>query len=67
MKKGDKVKLIENPTDAQDNWGGNSSHKLLDPKKIYTVLETEVHSWHTKVRLVEVEAVFNSVIFDIIE
>jgi len=67
MKKGDRVKLSKNASDDADRWGNNHSHKLLSPKKIYTVLETEVHSWHTKVRLNEIEGVFNSVIFDIVE
>jgi len=60
---GDWVKLIDNPSDDQDRWGGNSSHKLLVPNSIYTVEDIEPHSWHTKIKLKEINGYFNSVIF----
>lgn len=53
--------------DFQVNQGtGNDDPRgVLTEGEIYTVLKTEVHSWHTKVRLVEFpEQKFNSASFE---
>ena len=44
--------------------GSGDDPKLLDPNKTYNVIEFEVHSWHTLVRIEGFEdKQFNSVIF----
>jgi len=64
MKKGAKVIFIE-ATDEQINWGSNDDPRtLLSLEKVYEIASVEVHSWHTKIRLVGLEQYkFNSVHF----
>ncbi len=65
---GDRVEYDGEATDAQVQWGSNADpRKLLTPGAQYTVKYVEVHSWHTKVRLVGVPGEFNSVHFRLIE
>ena len=42
-------------TEGQVNWGGNDDPRTagLVPDGIYTIANTETHSWHTKIELVE--------------
>ena len=66
MEKGTKVKY-EGANDAQVNWGSNNDDPrgVLTEGEVYTVLSAEVHSWHTKIRLVEFpEYKFNSASFE---
>lgn len=53
-------------TDAQVSWGGcDDPRGLLEEGHLYTVLEKDVHTWHTKIELVEFPGMyFNSVCFD---
>ena len=49
---------------AQVKWGGGSDPRtVLEEGATYLVDFVEVHSWHTKVKLVGVEGLFNSVCF----
>jgi hypothetical protein len=51
-------------TDEQVRWGGNDDPRgLLTEGQTYTVEKTEVHSWHTKIKLSGVAGWFNSVCF----
>jgi len=51
--------------DAQVAWGGNDDPRgVLTEGEIYEVQSMDVHSWHTKVRLVGFDGVFNSVCFE---
>ena len=56
-------------TIGQIRWGGNDDPRdLLILNEIYTVKETEIHTWHTKYILEEHPSLkFNSVCFDIVE
>ena len=64
LEPGDVVVYDGNACDAQVNWGSNADpRKLLTPGGRYIVRDVEVHSWHTKLRLVGVEGQFNSVHF----
>ena len=65
-KPGTKVKFVEKPTTA---YGVNLADvNLLVPGNIYTIDHTEIHSFHTKVYLIEIPKVpFNSVWFDGVE
>ena len=52
----------------QINWGGNDDpNKHLLVGETYEVEDVEVHSWHTKIKLVGFEGVFNSSSFDVLE
>jgi len=52
-------------TDEQVRWGGNDDPRtVLEEGQEYEVEEKEVHSWHTKIKLVGVEGKFNSVCFE---
>ena len=52
-KKGTKVKVV-NFDEKIMNWGGNDNPAdYLKIGNVYTVLKTEIHSWHTKVYLKE--------------
>jgi hypothetical protein len=58
--KGTKVVCVNQSKDTA-NWGSNSNPELLEIGKVYTVDHTEIHSWHTKVYLVELPGYkFNS-------
>jgi hypothetical protein len=49
----------------QEQWGGNDNPeaKGLIVGNIYEVEKTEVHTWHTKMFLKEIDGKFNSVCF----
>ena len=53
-------------TEEQINWGGNDDpREILEIDKQYTVDHKEIHSWHTKIYLVEFpEHKFNSICFE---
>jgi len=52
-------------TDAQVRWGGNSDPGgVLIEGRVYTVEHTDVHTWHTKIKLVGIDGWFNSVCFE---
>ena len=53
----------------QINWGNNDDPRgLLHEGNIYTVKRTEVHSWHTKIELMEHPGkVFNDASFDYVQ
>lgn len=59
----DKV-IYEGATDAQVSWGNNDDPRgVLIEGQEYEVAERDVHSYHTKIRLVGIEGRFNSVCF----
>jgi hypothetical protein len=59
-----KVRYI-GASDEQVRWGGNDDPRgILMERDTYEVEEREVHSWHTKLRLVGIEGSFNSVCFE---
>jgi len=50
--------------DDQVRWGGNSDPRgILVEGNTYEVEDYEIHSWHTKLKLVGVDGKFNSVCF----
>lgn len=53
-------------SDEQARWGGcNDPRMYLDVGEILEVVDTEVHSWHTKIMLKGQEGLkFNSVCFE---
>jgi len=67
MKKGDKVKFIGADAD-QIKWGSNDDPNLVcNYKDVYEIDEVEIHSWHTKIRLVGIKGIFNNVSFENVE
>lgn len=67
FKKGDKIKYVS-ATDAQVGWGNNTDPRgILEVDRVYEVESVEVHSYHTKIRLVGIEGKFNSAHFDIVK
>lgn len=60
-----KVRFVE-ATDEQVRWGGNDDPRPLMKKgDVFTLKSREVHSYHTKLHLVEFPGkVFNSVSFE---
>lgn len=51
-------------SDEQVRWGSNDDPRgVLQEGKEYEVEQAEVHSWHTKIKLVGIEGRFNSVSF----
>ena len=59
-----KVKFI-GCSDEQVRWGGNDDpREVLAVGDVYEVERTDVHSWHTKVKLKGIDGNFNSVCFD---
>ena len=66
MKKGTKVKYI-GCDEQQIRWGGNDDpSKNLFVGDRYIIEFVEVHSWHTKLKLVGIPGKFNSVCFEVI-
>lgn len=65
-KHGTKVIFTGDVSQAQINWGGNDDpNGLLEKGKVYTLDYTEVHSYHTKVFLMEFPSKqFNPVWFE---
>lgn len=65
--KGDIVRFVE-ATDAQVNWGSNDDpREHLLTTTAYTVVDVEVHSFHTKIVLEGFEDLrFNSVHFELV-
>jgi hypothetical protein len=52
-------------SDEQVRWGGNADPRgLLVEGEEYEIEKTEVHPWHTKVKLKGFDGWFNSVCFD---
>lgn len=63
-KKGDKVVFVS-AADSQISWGGcDDPRPILNNGETYEVESTDVHSWHTKVKLVGIDGLFNSSHFD---
>jgi hypothetical protein len=62
LKQGDKLICTNN---EENNWGScDSASENLELNKVYTVKDVEIHSWHTKIFLEEIEGKrFNSVHF----
>ena len=51
--------------DSQVIWGGcDDPRGILVEGQSYEVEKRDVHSWHTKLKLVGIEGRFNSVCFD---
>ena len=59
------------PSDGDEEraaWGNNKNPAgVLDPTLAYTVERVEVHSWHTKLWLVDVGGPFNSSHFEAVQ
>jgi hypothetical protein len=52
-------------TDAQVRWGGNSDPRgVLIEGRAYTLEHLDVHTWHTKIKLVGIDGWFNSACFE---
>lgn len=52
-------------TDSQVNWGSNTDPRnILTEGEVYDVEFEDVHSWHTKLKLVGIDGLFNSVSFE---
>lgn len=64
-----KVRYLGNVSDSQVRWGSNHDPRgLLEEGKIYEVEKKEVHSYHTKLYLVEFPGkYFNNVNFEEVE
>jgi hypothetical protein len=62
----DKVrKIICINNDDSNAWGINGAGHLLTVGKEYTLIDVEVHSWHTRVTLEEFPGMqFNSILFE---
>ena len=57
-----KVRCVRNDNDV---WGEQSDARMLTVGEIYTVIDIDVHSWHTLVTLLEFpNEEFNSVLFE---
>lgn len=67
IKNATKAKYMGRATDEQVRWGSNDDPRgLLEPGKIYTIADVEVHSYHTKIYLVDFPGLkFNSVHFEL--
>lgn len=64
---GMKVKYL-GASEEQIRWGGNDDPRpLLTLGQVYEVEEKEVHSWHTKIRLVGIVGQFNDSSFEYCE
>lgn len=62
-----KVKFL-GASQIQINWGNNDDpNKECRVGEIYEVVNTEEHSWHTKIRLFGIEGQFNNASFEYIE
>jgi hypothetical protein len=61
-----KTVIYTGASDVQVRWGGRDDPRgILEIGKEYTVTDTEVHSWHTKITLDGFpDKQFNSVCFD---
>ena len=64
---GHKVVCVNTDEDVAKFGSCTSPDGVLTVGTQYTVDSTEVHSWHTKVYLVEVEGAFNSAHFEDVE
>ena len=63
MKKGDTV-IFTGATEEQIKWGGNDDPNQFLKVGDKAIIEAkEVHSWHTKLYLVGIPGMFNSVSF----
>ena len=52
-------------SEKADKWGNNDPSTCLTPGAVYTVVDMQVHSWHTKLVLKEFPGKrFNSVLFE---
>ena len=60
-----KTVVFKESSQSQVMWGGNSDPTdVLIVGQTYEVEDEEVHSWHTKLKLVGVDGWFNSVSFE---
>tara|TARA_B100000073_G_scaffold90593_1_gene71441 strand:+ start:2549 stop:2770 length:222 start_codon:yes stop_codon:yes gene_type:complete len=65
IKKGDAV-IFTGQSVEQKNWGGHDDASHLVIGKDYIVESVDVHTWHTKITLKNVQGRFNSVCFEIL-
>ncbi len=50
----------------QIQWGNNDDpNKVLTVGQTYSVEYADTHSWHTKIKLVDIDGVFNSASFEL--
>ena len=50
-------------TEEQSRWGNNDEPDNLEVGKAYQIESVELHKWHTKLKLVDIDGKFNSVCF----
>ena len=56
--------VFDGTSDEQVRWGGNDDpREVLEVGDEYEVEETEVHSWHTKIKLKGFDGWFNDASF----
>lgn len=62
-----KARYTGNASDTQVRWGGNDDPRdLLEVGKVYDIKRVDVHTWHTKIYLVDFPGMkFNSVHFNL--
>ena len=64
MKTIEKV-IFTGASDAQVNWGSNDDpRKVLKEGQQYEVEYEDVHTWHTKIKLIGIDGVFNNSSFE---
>lgn len=52
-------------SDGQVKWGGhNDPRNILEEGKIYELEYKDIHTWHTRIKLIGIEGEFNSVCFE---
>lgn len=55
-------------TDEQYKWGQNDDpRETLEEGHVYDVDVVDVHSWHTRIKLIGIQGEFNSVCFEEVE
>ncbi len=63
-----KTVVYTGSTEEQVRWGSNTDPRgLLTEGTTYEIERTEVHSWHTKVKLAGIDGWFNSVSFELVK
>ena len=64
MSKSDAIRYTLAPSDKQATWAGcDDPRGILTLGHIYTLEYVDIHSYHTKLKLVGVEGLFNSILF----
>tara|TARA_Y100000310_G_C20680591_1_gene815714 strand:+ start:1273 stop:1464 length:192 start_codon:yes stop_codon:yes gene_type:complete len=60
--------IYKGASEKQIAWGSNNDPRnTLEEDKVYEVEDKEIYTWHTKIKLVDVEGWFNSISFDYVK